>query len=159
MANVSLQNILYDQSNMMTPIVGDEIALVLNRILGAHEGLDGVPAYLFDIVLHDGTSIGQIDIRLKTTPSLVKFGGQIGYGIDKPYRGHGFAAQACQLIKLVAKEQGFDELWITCNPGNHASIKTIEKLGAVFVDLVDIPIGSELWHRGDREKLRYLWKL
>lgn len=159
MANVSIQNILYDRSITMNPIVGDEIALVLNRVLSTQEGLDGVPAYLFDIVLHDGTAIGQIDIRLKSTPSLIKYGGQIGYGVDKPYRGRGYAVQACQLIKVVAKEQGFEELWITCNPNNIASVKTIEKLGASYVEHVDIPMGSELWQRGDREKLRYLWKL
>ena len=84
MANLHLQNFPYSSNSTMDPIVGDELALVLNRVLNSKEGLDGVPAFLYDIVLHDGTSIGQIDFRLKTTPSLIKYGGQIGYGIDKP---------------------------------------------------------------------------
>jgi tagatose 1,6-diphosphate aldolase len=158
MANSRLRNSSFLNKGSMEPIVGDEIALVLNRVLNSSEGLDGVPAFLYDIVLHDGTCVGQIDFRLKTTPSLIKYGGQIGYGIDKAYRGHGFAAQACELIKTVAIDKGYRELWITCNPDNIASIHTLERIGAQFVELVQVPIGSELWRRGDREKLRYLWQ-
>lgn len=141
------------------PIVGDDIALLYNRTLSASEGLDGVPAYLFDIVFHDGTRIGQIDLRLKNTPFLDQYGGQVGYGIDRPFRGRGFAASACQLLVQVALLEGFRQLWITCNPDNIASIRTCEKIGARFVDQVQVPVGSELWRRGDREKLRFLWDL
>ncbi|MFQ3230642.1 GNAT family N-acetyltransferase [Reinekea sp.] len=158
MANLPSHHYTYPGTQTMDPIVGDEVALVLNRVLNSREGLDGVPALLYDIVLHDGSRIGQIDFRLKTTPSLIKYGGQIGYGINKPYRGRGFAAQACELIKVVAKEKGFDALWITCNPDNIASIKTLDKIGAQFVEQVLVPKDTELWHRGDREKLRYLWR-
>lgn len=141
------------------PIVGEHLMLVLNRVLGKHEALEKVPAYLFDITRHNGQRIGQIDIRLGTTEALVRYGGQIGYGIDKPFRGHGYAYQACLLLKSVALEMGFEELWITCNPDNIASIKTCEKLGAQYVERVTVPFGSELWFRGDRAKVRYLWVL
>ena len=141
------------------PIVGDTLALVLNRVLNEHEALEGVPAYLFDIVFHDGTRIGQIDLRLSNAEPLVLYGGQIGYGIDKAYRGHSYAVEACRLLKTVALANQYDQLWITCNPDNYASIRTCEKLGAVFVERLAVPRGSELWRRGDREKLRYLWQL
>lgn len=141
------------------PVIGPKLALVLNRVLSKKEALDSVPAYLFDIVFHDGTRIGQIDLRLGSTDMLVMYGGQIGYGIDKPYRGHRYAAAACLLIKEVALNCGFDELWITCNPDNTASVKTCENIGATYIERVDVPQGSELWYRGDREKLRFLWPL
>jgi tagatose 1,6-diphosphate aldolase len=145
--------------NASEPIVGDSIALMLNRVLTENEALEHIPAYLYDIVYLDGTRIGQIDLRIGKSESLMMYGGQIGYGIDKPFRGHGYAAEACQLLKSVALELGFKELWITCNPENAASIRTCEKIGAVYVERVDVPEGSELWHRGDREKLRFLWRL
>lgn len=141
------------------PIVGDELALVLNRVLNEQEALEGVPAYLFDIVFHDGTRIGQIDLRLSDAEPLVLYGGQVGYGIDRAYRGHSYALEACRLLKTVALASQFDQLWITCNPDNYASIRTCEKLGAVFVERLSVPKGTELWRRGDREKLRYLWLL
>lgn len=145
--------------DIQEPIVGKQIALVLNRVLSEREALEQVPAYLFDIVFHDGTRIGQIDLRMGYSDALVMYGGQVGYGIDKPYRGEGYAAQACQLLKSVAQVLGFDVLWITCNPDNIPSVRTCEKIGAVYVERVEVPKGSELWHRGDREKLRYRWDL
>lgn len=151
--------VLSAKFNISEPIIGDNIALLLNRVLKEHEALEKIPAYLFDIVHHDGTRIGQIDLRIGTTQSLIMYGGQIGYGIDRPFRGNGYAAQACLLLKSVAIESGFEELWITCNPDNLASIKTCEKIGARFVEQVDVPQDTELWYRGDREKLRFLWSL
>lgn len=149
----------HNRQGVNEPIIGDNLALVMNRVLKAKEALDGVPAYLFDIVLLNGTLIGQIDLRLEHTQSLIMYGGQIGYGINKPYRGNGYAAQACILIREVALEVGYSELWITCNPDNVGSIRTCEKIGAQFVEQVEVPFGSELWFRGDREKIRYLWTL
>ncbi len=145
--------------NVAEPIIGDNIALMLNRVLKESEALEHIPAYLFDIVYHDGTRIGQIDLRIGSSDSLLMFGGQIGYGIDRPFRGRGYAAEACILLKKVAIESGFKGLWITCNPDNIASIRTCEKIGARFVEQVDVPQGTELWYRGDREKLRFFWNL
>lgn len=141
------------------PIVGDEIALLLNRCLEGNRALEGAPAYLFDIVLLDGTLVGQIDLRIGTGHSLITYAGQIGYGVDRPYRGRQYAAKACRLLAQVARDHGMDELWITCNPDNLASIRTCEKIGAYFVERVKVPRWSELWRRGDREKLRYRWPL
>ena len=155
--NLSANFVVRD--SIQDPIIGAEIALVLNRILAPNEALEQVPAYLFDIVMHDGTRVGQIDLRLGNSESLKMYGGQLGYGIDRPFRGRGFAAEACLLLKQVALEVGFEELWITCNPDNIASIKTCEKIAAKYIELVDVPQNSELWHRGDREKLRFLWRL
>lgn len=152
---MSLQQLKRPQST----IVGANLALVLNRLLSAEEALEQVPAYLYDIVLTDGTRVGQIDLRLGKTEALIKYGGQLGYGIDPPYRGNHYAATACLLLKTVALELGFTELWITCNPDNHASVRTCERIGAEFIERVPVPVGSELWRRGDREKLRFFWNL
>lgn len=141
------------------PIVGDEIALLLNRYLEGDRALEGAPAYLFDIVLLDGTLVGQIDLRMGAGQSLVMYAGQIGYGIDRPYRGRRYAVKACRLIVPVALDHGMTEIWITCNPDNPASVRTCEHLGAQFVERVKVPRWSELWRRGDREKLRYRWPL
>lgn len=144
---------------LLEPIIGDDIALMLNRMLQSKEALEHVPAYLFDIVKHDGTRVGQIDLRMGDTYNLRMYAGQLGYEIIKQHRGLGYAAQSCHLLRSVAQQLGFESLWITCNPDNIASIRTCENIGAVFVGRVDIPKDSELWYRGDREKLRYFWRL
>lgn len=141
------------------PVFGDSVGLVYNRMIRAEEALENVPACLFDILLLNGMPIGQIDLRLGHSPMLVQYGGQIGYGIRRGFRGHSYATEACLLLKPIALEVGFSELWITCNPDNIASVRTCEKIGASFVERVDVPRASELWQRGDREKLRFLWQL
>ena len=116
------------------PIVGDEIALLLNRYLEGERALERVPAYLFDIVLLDGSLIGQIDLRIGQSHALVTYAGQVGYGIEPPYRGHGYATEACRLLAPVARDHGMTGLWITCNPDNQASIRTCERLGAHLIE-------------------------
>lgn len=159
MSSVILKGAFRNRMSFKEPIVGENIALVLNRVIRKKEALEHVPAYLFDIVLHDGTSIGQIDLRVGVSRMLIMYGGQVGYGINKPFRGNGYAAEACVLLISVAKKIGYDELWITCNPENIASIRTCEKIGAKLIERVNVSPESELWQRGDREKLRFLWQL
>lgn len=141
------------------PFFGTTVGLSYNRVIRADEALEQVPAYLFDIILRNGMPIGQIDLRLGNTPLLVQYGGHVGYGIRRGFRGNSYAAEACELLRPIAIESGFSELWITCNPDNAASIRTCEKIGAQYIERVNVPRSSELWQRGDREKLRYLWKI
>ena len=144
---------------LLEPIIGADLALMFNRLLKPSEALEQVPAYLFDIVMHDGNRVGQIDLRMGNNHNLCMFAGQIGYGIDRRHRGYGYAAEACKLLESAALHLGFTGLWITCNPDNLASIRTCENIGAYFVEQVQVPRSSELWQRGDREKLRYYWPL
>jgi tagatose 1,6-diphosphate aldolase len=46
-------------------------------------------------------------------------------------------------------------LWITCNPDNHASRRTCERLGARLVEIVPVPKTDPLYARGETEKCRY----
>jgi predicted acetyltransferase len=51
-----------------------------------------------------------------------------------------------------ALKHDMKRLIITCNPDNYPSKKTIEDLGGVLKDIVDLPVGSELYEMGDRQK-------
>lgn len=136
------------------------IALEHKCFLQGKAAMDRVPAYLFTIVhLAANQPIGEIDLRLIPTDYLQLYGGQMGYHIDAPYRGHRFAVRACLLLQEVARAHGLNELWITCNPDNLASRRTCELIGATYVNEVKVPFASELYWRGDRFKCRYLWDL
>ena len=141
------------------PIKGFDIQLVLAYCLQGAQAMDEVPAYVFNICLHNGRVVGQIDIRVGESEYLNMYGGQIGYGISRMFRGKGYAFKACQLIKEVALDHGMQQLWITCNTDNLPSIKTCQRLGAKLVAKVDVPKGCELYQRGDRVKYRFLWQL
>lgn len=116
-----------------------------------------VPAYDF-AVCKEGEKIGHINLRIGYTDGLY-YGGQIGYGVDDQYRGHGYAAQACCLLLPVAKTHGMKKLLITNDHTNHASKRVCEKLGAHFLRVARLPEWHELYKEGLRSVNIFEWNL
>jgi len=98
---------------------------------------------------------GTVGLRIGTTRDLELYYGHLGYNVFPPARGNRYAERACRLLLPVARAHGMTHVWITCNPDNHASRRTCERLGAELVDVVAIPPGHTLYVRGEREKCRY----
>jgi tagatose 1,6-diphosphate aldolase len=98
---------------------------------------------------------GSISLRIGHSRNLDLYLGHIGYHVLPPARGHHFAERAARLLIPVARAHGHKMLWITCNPDNLASRRTCERLGAVYVDTVEVPKENSLYGQGDREKCRY----
>lgn len=117
-----------------------------------------VPAYYFDICLTSGERIGRCDLRIGHNGKTY-IGGNIGYEIAEPYRGHRYAAKACALLFIQAKKHGLDHLFITCTPENVASARTCELAGGSFVGNVPIPEGNEMYQEGKRRVLVYRFEL
>jgi predicted acetyltransferase len=113
-----------------------------------------VPAYRFSILV-GGEPVGRIDLRLGETDFMVRFGGQVGYGIDPPHRGHKYAARSLRLLRSLARLHGFSTLWISCNPENLPSRRTCELAGAELVEIVDLPNDCDMYADGDRKKCRF----
>lgn len=128
----------------------DEIVLKLTKTCEAQPEKRWLPAYYFDICLLNGTPIGKCDLRIGHNEKTYT-GGNIGYGIDEPYRGHHFAAKACILLFHQAKKHGLDYLIITCDPKNTASSRTCEIAGGKFIKIEAIPQDNELYAEGKRE--------
>lgn len=85
------------------------------------------------------------------------YDGHIAYTIDEEYRGHGYAYQACLLLKkIISKEH----VLITCDPSNIASKKTIEKLGCQYIETGMIPKKyQKFFHQDEKVKMIYQWNL
>ena len=114
-----------------------------------------LPFYYYDIYV-DETVVGKISIRIgKNYHSY--YNGNIGYEIDKEYRGNNYAYKACKLVLQVAKAHNMGELILTCDESNNASYKTIEKLGAELIEIVKPP-KDYFAYREDMEKQR-IYKL
>jgi tagatose 1,6-diphosphate aldolase len=94
-------------------------------------------------------------LRLGATDFMVRFGGQVGYGIAEPHRGNRFTARALPLLVPLARLHGFSCLWITCDPQNWASRRSCEIAGAKFVETVDLPEDCDMYRQGDRQRCRY----
>ena len=144
----------YDVSDLKT----EEIYLKLRETCDAVPEKQWVPAYYFDICLLDGTKIGYCDLRIgHNTKTYI--GGNIGYGIDEPYRGHHYAAKACALLFRQAKKHKMDHLIITCVPTNTASARTCELAGGIYVETADIPEDNEMYAEGKRQVTIYRFDL
>ena len=142
------------------PFSDGEIEVVVSEKRPAIPEKGYVPAYWFDIrQVGRPQNIGRVDLRIGNTRHLIMYGGHIGYSINAEYRGHHYAARACNLIKPVALDHGLKTLWITCNPDNIASRRTCEILGCELVEIVDLPEDTNMYQDGERQKCRYRWDL
>ena len=140
----------YDISDLKT----QEICLQLEKTCEAQTEKKWLPAYYFDICLLDGTKIGKCDLRIGHNEKTY-IGGNIGYSIDEPYRGHHYAAKACELLFKQARKHDLDYLIITCDPTNAASSRTCELAGGNFIEKTDIPEDNEMYAEGKREVFIY----
>ncbi|MBE5785152.1 MAG: GNAT family N-acetyltransferase [Clostridiales bacterium] len=132
-----------------------EIRLSLTAAAEAVPEKGYVPAYRFAICLADGTPVGSCMLRVGAVPSLY-WSGHIGYGVDAPHRGHGYAGKACRLLFKQAKKHGMKRLYITCSPDNAPSDRTLRRLcrewegGGRFIAAEQIPEDHEMYREGKR---------
>ena len=136
----------------------EEIFLRLAKTGEVNPEKQWVPAYYFDICLTDGTKIGCCDLRIGHNDKTY-IGGNIGYGIDEPYRGRRYAAKACALLFRQAAKHGMDHLIITCQPSNKASSRTCELAGGTLLEIRDIPEDNEMYAEGKRQVMIYYFAL
>jgi tagatose 1,6-diphosphate aldolase len=100
------------------------------------------------------SDVGHINFRIGDTEHVRVCAGHIGFDIHEEFRGHGYAYQACCAISPFVRSV-YGDVTITCDPDNFASIKTIDRLGAEFVDEVPVPPHEPQFL--SRIKRRYKW--
>ena len=151
-------NAQYTEESLPAPpenLSFDQVALRFIRIEPAEPSRGFVPYYNFRILV-GGDDVGHINFRVGETEHLV-YAGHIGFQVIKGFRGHGYAFQACRaiapLVSLI-----YPEVMITCDPDNTASRRTIERLGASFIEEIPVPMHDPNYQRGSRTKRRYRWK-
>jgi len=99
-----------------------------------------VPTYTFHMTSTSrGEKMGQINLRVGSTSHVEQYAGHIGYGVHPSHRGHHYAARSVTLLLPLARRLGIDPVWITCDPENAASRRSLEIAGAQFMEIVDVP--------------------
>ncbi|MCR4325820.1 MAG: GNAT family N-acetyltransferase [Patescibacteria group bacterium] len=112
------------------------------RELGKSEGENLPEGYVpqTDYWLVDGSEfIGRVSIRHSLTEHLRQLGGHIGYDIRPSKRRKGYGTKILQLALPKARELGIERVLVTCDAGNAASQKIIEKNGGVLENQVSDP--------------------
>ena len=116
----------------------DEIRLELS--IGLHNSRQ----YYYYIYDNLNNSIGTCGIRLEDNEKN-QYLGNIEYEIYPQYRGNNYALKSSRLLSQVALYYGCDKLLITANPNNLPSNKTIQNLGARFIEVRKVPKKMKLY--------------
>lgn len=113
------------------------------------------PYYIYGIMIDD-KEVGRLTFREGTLQQHY-FDGHIGYHIEEAYRGHHYAYQACLLLQ---EELGFHQVILTCDPNNQASLRTIQKLGAKYLETKTIPAKERRFFSHDEKvKMIFIWEI
>jgi len=88
-------------------------------------------------LVRGGRIIGQVRLRHSLTESLRKHGGHIGYEVRPSERRKGYASRMLAMALHKARRMGLTRLLLTCDRGNAASRRVIQKNGGVFEDEVE----------------------
>ena len=134
----------------------DSVRLKFTHLVPGDATRGLVPFYYFRILI-PGREAGHITFKVGDTEHVRLYVGHIGYGVDEACRGNGLAYQAC---RAVAPFVGlfYKSVILTSDPDNPASLRTIERLGAKFLDEVLVPPHDVQYREGSRNvKRRYSW--
>ena len=128
-----------------------ELTLRIKSVSRSDEKTGYVPMYRFDIVrLGDGVCVGSTDLRLGYVRNTY-YGGNIGYAVGEPFRGHAYAQKAVRLVFEVARAHRMPYVVITCSASNEASRKTLEHLGGELLETRVPPSYCALYQEGVRD--------
>jgi predicted acetyltransferase len=81
----------------------------------------------------DGVPVGYGKLRHRLNEGLMHRGGHIGYVIRPSERGNGYAGLFLRELVRQAAILGIDEALLTCDEGNVASRRAIERNGGVLI--------------------------
>ena len=148
---------MFEFTDKFDVIEGEGLVL---RIIEKNSGDDKmIPFYYYDIFRKsDMQAVGKISVRIGNNFHSY-YNGHIGYEIFKEFRGQGLACKACGLVLSVARLHGMEFVYLTCDESNVGSQKTIEKLGAEFVECTEVPREYFAWYEGMERQLIYKLKL
>lgn len=142
----------FDTSDLKT----DEIYLKLYRTDEAVPEKGWVPTYHFKICLvSDDTEVGDCALRVGNTEKIY-FNGNIGYTVYEPHRGNHYAGKACLLLCELARKHEMNYLYISCNPDNYASRRTLEYAGGILQSIIELPTDNDMYvKKGEKQKCIY----
>jgi len=138
-------------------LVFETVCLRLLSIVPADAERGLSPYYHFGIFT-DAAEVGHINFRVGASDHVRLYSGHIGYEVTEPFRGNRYGLRACRALAPFMRSI-YSSVILTSDPDNWPSLRTIERLGAVFLEVVAVPPEDPNYQRGSRSKRRYLWSL
>jgi predicted acetyltransferase len=94
-------------------------------------GKDFVPGTVYWLA-RDRRILGVGNLRHRLNKRLRRTGGHIGYKVRPPDRGKGYGTKLLSLLLSRARKLGLKRVLVTCDRGNVASRKIIERNGGIY---------------------------
>jgi len=133
-----------------------EVMLRFSRIVFGDAARGLVPYFHYRILIPVGMDAGHINFRVGDTEHVRRYVGHIGFEVSEWFRGNHFALKACLALAPFVRSV-YKDVVVTCDPENLASRRTIESLGALFIEEVEVPPHDPHYASGARRKRRYAW--
>lgn len=86
----------------------------------------------------DGKLVGRVAIRHTLTDRLRRDGGHVGYAVRPRFRRRGHATAILRRAVALLAEAGIERALVTCDDDNVGSARTIERVGGVLDDRVEV---------------------
>jgi predicted acetyltransferase len=90
----------------------------------------------------DGEIVGRVSFRVALNEYLAERGGHIGYGVSPAHRRKGYATEILRQALVIVRAEGVDPVLVTCDEGNVASSRTIERNGGVLESIAPPNFGE-----------------
>lgn len=84
-----------------------------------------VPQTIFWMTEDDGRAVGMVRVRHCLSDRLRQAGGHVGYYVARSGRGKGYAKRALRLAVEHLRGMGVDQVLVTVDPANAASIRVV----------------------------------
>ena len=114
--------------------------------------------FVYFIYDENNNEVGVCTLRL-SSQYRENYLGNIGYEVIEEYRGNNYALKATKLLANVALYYEVDNLIITVNPSNTPSVKTISKLGAKYINVLEVPKECRFNRNGNPFVELYEWDI
>ncbi|MDE7161928.1 MAG: GNAT family N-acetyltransferase [Anaeroplasmataceae bacterium] len=138
-------------------IVGEKL---IPSIIEKNPGNDQeIPYYWYNILLKETKEIiGQISLRIgKNYHSY--YNGNIGYYIEKKYRGHNYSFTATKMLYPLSLAHKQEELYLACAEDNIPSFRIIKKLGGKLVETIQPPKDYFAYYEGMPKQHIFILKI
>ena len=144
-------------------LIDKELKLEFKEIRKTSIPDENIDSYYFKMTnLDTNEEMGFINIKNGITENILLYRGNIGYEVYKNFQGNNYSSRSCKILIPVMKYLGLKGVYITCNLNNISSKKNIEKIGAKYIDTVEVNELSKYWAfylDDSRIKLRYILKI
>src|ERR1700733_9910561 len=101
-----------------------------------------------------GRSLARLTCGSAPTPTSNSTQAMWGTLSNRIIGGNRYASRAVRLLIPIARQEGLNPLWITCDPENAASRRTCELAGGELIEIAAVPPTCIIYRNGHREKCR-----